>query len=199
MRLLCSLNLCSQLMLFLIQSSFQHEGKATLWIGHWLVWPRKAWSLPGCTCHSSDKDFSLFCLFVCLFFSLWVWCCNVGLVETLLHTVAKETSSFFFEFCHSTHSIAVIILLKVGRGSHEGVPVIDVRAGIDQTLAWISPRVSGSAERFLQVLEGCGKKSSFSMNLNNVLRNPSNYACSNESSSSLYEWDVWLDFVFTFQ
>lgn len=59
MKLLCFLNLCSQLLLFLIHSSFQHKVKATLWVGHWLMWPRKAWSLPGCTCHSSGKDFSL--------------------------------------------------------------------------------------------------------------------------------------------
>lgn len=98
---------------------------------------------------------------VWLFFSLWVWCCNVGLVETVLHTVARETSSssFFFEFCHSTHSIAVIILLKVGRGSHEGVPVTDVRAGIDQTL-WLESHqgAQGQQRGFCRCWRGVGNK-----------------------------------------
>lgn len=98
---------------------------------------------------------------VWVFFSLWEWCYNVGLVETLLHTVAKETSSssFFFEFCHSTHSIAVIILLKVGRGSHEGVPVTDVRAGIDQTLWLDSHQGSQGQQRgFCRCWRGVGSK-----------------------------------------
>lgn len=71
--------------------------------------------------------------------------------------------------------MAVIVLLKVGRVSHEGVPVTDVRAGIDQTL-WLEsqPRVLGSAERFLQVLDGGGKQNSINRDLNNVLRNPFN-------------------------
>lgn len=57
-------------------------------------------------------------------------------MAALLHTVATETSSslFSFEFCHSTHSMAVIVLLKVGHVSHEEVPVTDVRPGTDQTL-----------------------------------------------------------------
>lgn len=153
MRFLCSLNLCSQLLLFFIQSNFQHKLKATLWVGHWLVWPRKARSLPSYTCHSSYKDFSL------VFCSLWVWWCNVGLVETLLHTVARETSSFFFEFCHSTHSIAVIILLKVGRGSPEEVPVTDVRAGIDQTLCLESHQGSQGQQRgFCRCWRGVGSR-----------------------------------------
>lgn len=56
----------------------------------------------------------------------------------LLHIVARETSSgsFSFEFCHSTRGMAAIVLLKVGHVSHEGVPVTDVRAGIDQAL-WL--------------------------------------------------------------
>lgn len=157
MRLLCSLNFCSQVLLFFIQSSFQHKLKAALWFGHWLVWPRQVWSLPRYTCHSSYKDFSLGFFF--FFFSLWVWCCNVGLMETLLHTVARETSSFFFEFCHSIHSIAVIILLKVGRGSHEEVPVTDVRAGIDQTLWLESHQGSQGQQRgFCRCWRGVGSK-----------------------------------------
>lgn len=39
MRLLCSLNLCSQLLLFLIQSSFQHKVKASV----------MGWALAGLT------------------------------------------------------------------------------------------------------------------------------------------------------
>jgi len=95
-------------------------------------------------------------------------------VGTLLHTVARETSSssFSFEFCHSTRSTAVIVLLKVGRVSHEEGPVTDVRAGIDQMLRLESHRGSWGQQRFLQVLERGGKQTRISTDLYNVLRNP---------------------------